>query len=82
MLGRSSLSIDLKKYDQQLKRTLREIRAKKRPITEDVTGEKPGQLKEYFTPSTYNSPMDTHLLDVTTPFDIDLAMVQMLPSLY
>jgi len=42
----------------------------------------PKQLKEYFTPATYDSPTRTHMPTVTVPFEIKHSLIQMLPSFY
>ena len=40
------------------------------------------QLKEYFTPATYDSPIRTRMPTVTIPFKIKHSLIQMLPSFY
>ena len=42
----------------------------------------PKQLKEYFTPATYDSPTRTRMPTVTVPFEIEHSSIQMLPSFY
>jgi len=40
----------------------------------------PKQLKEYFTPATYDSPTRTHMPTVTGPFELKHSLIQMLLS--
>jgi len=82
MLGRCSFSLDLKEYDPEIERILTEIIAKKKFVKEEMDGEQPRQLKEYFTPGTYNSPLNTRLPNVTAPFDINFAIIQLLPAFH
>ncbi|KAF7812024.1 uncharacterized protein G2W53_033000 [Senna tora] len=51
-----SLSFDLKSYDPEIERTLRLLRAHKQ---EEMAGDPLRPLKEYFTPSKYDSPSST-----------------------
>ena len=60
MLGRRSLCLDLELYNPEIERSLCKIRAKKKEYKNKVAEEQPTrppkQLKEYFTPATYDSP--------------------------
>ena len=42
----------------------------------------PKQLKEYFTPATYDSPTRSRMPTVTVPLEIKHSLIQMLPSFY
>ncbi|KAF7832389.1 uncharacterized protein G2W53_014722 [Senna tora] len=80
MLGRRSLSFDLKSYDPEIERTLRLLRAHKQ---EEMAGEPLRPLKEYFTPSNYDSPSSTRLPEIgANQFEIKPSIIQMLPSFY
>ena len=86
MLGRRSLCLDLEPFNPEIERSLREIRAKKKKSKNKMTEEQPTpppkQLKEYFTPATYDSPTRTRMPTVTVPFEIKHSLIQMLPSFY
>ena len=43
MLGRCSLSLDLKEFDSEIERTLTKIIAKEKLIKEEMDGEQPAQ---------------------------------------
>ncbi|KAF7812191.1 uncharacterized protein G2W53_033167 [Senna tora] len=80
MLGRRSLSFDLKSYDPEIERTLRLLRAHKQ---EEMAGDPLRPLKEYFTPSNYDSPSSTRLPEIgANQFEIKPSIIQMLPSFY
>ena len=86
MLDRRSLCLDLEPFNPEIERSLREIRAKgkksKNKMTEEQLTPPPKQLKEYFTPATYDSPTRTRMPTVTVPFEIKHSLIQMLPSFY
>ncbi|KAF7812340.1 uncharacterized protein G2W53_033316 [Senna tora] len=80
MLGRRSLSFDLKSYDPEIERTPRLLRAHKQ---EEMAGDPLRPLKEYFTPSKYDSPSSTRLPEIgANQFEIKPSIIQMLPSFY
>ncbi|KAF7801056.1 uncharacterized protein G2W53_044429 [Senna tora] len=80
MLGRRSLSFDLKSYDPEIERTLRLLRAHKQ---EQMAGDPLRPVKEYFTPSKYDSPSSTRLPEIgANQFEIKPSIIQMLPSFY
>ncbi|KAF7812204.1 uncharacterized protein G2W53_033180 [Senna tora] len=75
-----SLSFDLKSYDPEIERTLRLLRAHQQ---EEMAGEPLRPLKEYFTPSNYDSPSSTCLPEIgANQFEIKPSIIQMLPSFY
>ena len=86
MLGRRSLCFDPEPYNPEIEHSLRKIRAKKKEsknkMAEQQPTPPPKQLKEYFTPATYDSPTRTRMPTVTVPFEIKHSLIQMLPSFY
>ena len=84
MHGKHSLFLDLIEYNSELERSLSRIRAKKRESKKKMAEEQisPKQLKEYFTPVTYDSPTRTRMPTVTGPFKLKHSLIQMLPSFY
>ena len=61
MHGRHSMFLDLVEYNPEIERSLSRIRAKKRESKKKMVEEQNStkQLKEYFTPATYDSPTRT-----------------------
>ena len=86
MLARRSLCVDLKPFNPKIERSLRKIRAKQKESKNEMAEEQPTpppkQLKEYFTPATYDSPTRTRMPTVTVPFEIKHSLIQMLLSFY
>ena len=84
MLSKCSLFLDLEEYDPKIECTFSKIRTKKHNSKKKMAEEQttPKQLKESFTPATYDSATSTCMLAVTRPFDIKHSLIQMLPSFY
>ena len=85
MHDRHSLCLDLEPYNLEIERSLLKIRAKKKESKNEMAEEQnppPKQLKEYFTPATYDSPTRTRMPTITVPFEIKHSLIQMLPSFY
>jgi len=82
MRGRLSLSLDLKEYNPEIECSLNWIRAKKCEHKKKIAKEHnppTKQRKEYFTPSTYDSPIRIRILTITGQFEIKYSLIQMLP---
>ena len=86
MLDRRSLCLDLEPFNPEIERYLCEIRIKrkksKNKMTEEQLTPPAKQLKEYFTPATYDSPTRTRMPTVMVPFEIKHSLIQMLSSFY
>lgn len=85
MHGRRSLCLDLEPYEPEIERSLHKIRAKKKAPKKKMDEEQtppPKQLKEYFAPTTYDSPTRTRMSTVMVSFEIKHSLIQMLSSFY
>jgi len=85
MLGRCSLLLDLEEYDPEIERTHSMIRVKKRDSKKKITEEQtpqPKELKECFTPATYDSHISTCMPTITGPFETRHSLIQMHSSFY
>ena len=78
MHHRCSLLLELEEYNPKIERFLSKIRAKKRKSKKKVVQEQtlsPKQLKEYFTPITYDLPIRTPMPTVIGPFEIKYSLI-------
>jgi len=84
MHGRHSLFLDLAEYISEIECSLSRTRAKKRESKKEMAEEQipPKQLKDYFTPATYDSPTRTRMPTVTGPFELKHSLIQMVRSFY
>jgi len=82
--GRRSLFLNLKEYNPRIKYSLSRIRAKKYEPKKKIAEKQipPKQLKEYFTPATYDAHTSTHIPIATGPFEIKHSLIQMVPPFY
>jgi len=84
LYGRRSLFLDLVEYNPKIERHLYRIRVKKRESKKKMIEEQntSKQLKEYFTPATYDSPTRTRMSTMIGPFELKHSLIQMLPPFY